>query len=180
MSWEIRRIRPDEGLRLRALRLRALADAPTAFESTLAREEAFPEAIWHERALRGAAGRDAVTFIAEEDGAEEGARWIGLATGLAPDPDDSAGSDPAQSRPMLVGMFVDGTARRRGVGVALVESVVGWARARQAAHLVLWATSGNAAALALYRRCGFRPTGATKALAHDPALVEVEMVRALD
>ena len=66
MSWKIRRIRPDEGLRLRALH--ALADAPEAFGSTLAREEAFPEEVWHERAMGGAAGGDRVTFIAEQDG----------------------------------------------------------------------------------------------------------------
>ncbi len=78
MSLEIRRIRPDEGLRLRALRLRALADAPMAFGSTLAREEAFPDRIWHERAAGGAGGDERVTFIAERDG-----QWIGLATGLA-------------------------------------------------------------------------------------------------
>jgi len=38
-----------------------------------------------------------------------------------------AAADAGRSEPMLVGMFVDGT-RRRGVGVALVESVVGWPR----------------------------------------------------
>src|SRR5262249_2274836 len=78
----IRRIRPDEGLRLRALRLAALADAPMAFGSTLAREEGFPTQVWHERAEGGAAGSDRVTFIAARDG-----EWIGLATGLAHDPD---------------------------------------------------------------------------------------------
>jgi GNAT superfamily N-acetyltransferase len=163
MGFEIRRIRPDEGLRLRALRLHALADAPKAFGSTLAHEAAFPEDVWHERAAGGAAGDDRVTFVAELDG-----RWVGLATGFA--------ADSGRSEPMLIGMFVDGTARRRGVGVALVESVIGWARARQASRLILWATAGNEAAIALYERCGFRPTGASRSLAHDPTLVEVEMV----
>jgi len=51
---EIRRIRADEGLRLKALRLRALADSPMAFGSTLAREQAYPDALWHERAATGA------------------------------------------------------------------------------------------------------------------------------
>jgi GNAT superfamily N-acetyltransferase len=77
-------------------------------------------------------------------------------------------------------MFVDGTARRRGVGVALVESVVGWARALEAVDLTLWVTASNEAAIALYCRCGFRPTGATKSVAHGLTLVEVEMVRDLD
>jgi GNAT superfamily N-acetyltransferase len=167
MSLEIRRIRPDEGLQLRALRLHALADAPTAFGSTFAHEEAFPEDVWHERAVSGAAGGDRVTFIAELDG-----RWVGLAAGLAADTD--------RSGPILVGMFVDSTARRRGVGFALVENVVGWARARQEVRLTLWVTASNEAAIALYCRCGFRPTGAARSVAHDRALVEVEMVRNLE
>src|SRR5215471_21712454 len=95
----IRRIRADEGLKLRTIRLRALADAPTAFGSTLAREEAFSESIWHDRAAGGAMGDDRVTFIAERD-----ARWIGLATGLADDPETEG--------PVLVGMFVDAAERR--------------------------------------------------------------------
>src|SRR4030095_13513793 len=68
MNAELRRIRSDEGLKLRSLRLRALADAPMAFGSTLAREESFPESVWHERAAGGASGTDRVTFIGERDG----------------------------------------------------------------------------------------------------------------
>jgi GNAT superfamily N-acetyltransferase len=169
MSLEVRRIRADEGLRLRALRLHALADTPTAFSSTLSREEVFPEGVWHERAAGGAEGCDRVTLIAEQDG-----RWLGLATGLAEDPDG-----PKQSGPVLVGMFVDGAERRHGVGAMLVEGVAAWARARGAARLSLWVFSSNEPAIALYRKCGFRPTGETKPLAHSPILVELRMVRDL-
>jgi len=77
VSFQIRRIQADEWHRLRALRLQGLADAPMAFASTLAREEAFPDDVWRQRATDGAAGVDSVTFIAEQDG-----RWIGLATGI--------------------------------------------------------------------------------------------------
>src|SRR5262245_31242987 len=46
---KIRRIRADEGLALRTLRLAALADSPMAYGSTFAREDAYPDAVWHER-----------------------------------------------------------------------------------------------------------------------------------
>jgi GNAT superfamily N-acetyltransferase len=166
MSPEVRKIRADEGLRLRALRLHALADSPTAFGSTLAREEAFADSVWHERAARGAAGGDGVTFVAEQDDA-----WIGLVTGLVEDTED-----PKRSGPVFVGMFVDRAQRRHGVGAALVEAVAAWARARGASRLFLWVTSSNEPALALYRRCGFRPTGETKPNAHTPTLPELQMV----
>jgi GNAT superfamily N-acetyltransferase len=166
VNLNVRRIRADEGLQLRALRLRALADAPMAFGSTLAREEAFAEHVWHERAAGGASGDDRATFIAEREG-----RWIGLATGLANDPDGSG--------PMLVGMFVDPAERGHRVGVALVEAVTAWARTRGAARLSLWVTSVNTPAVALYNRCGFRATGEGRPMGHTPSLSELRMVRDL-
>ena len=48
MTARVRQIRADEGPRLRALRLRALADSPWAFGSTLAREAAFLDDVWQE------------------------------------------------------------------------------------------------------------------------------------
>jgi GNAT superfamily N-acetyltransferase len=164
----VRRIRADEGLRLRTIRLRALTEAPTAFGSTLAREQAFPESVWHERAGGGAAGADRATFIAEDAD-----RWVGLATGLARHPEE-----PEHS-PMLVGMFVDATQRGRGVGAALVEQVTAWARTLGAETLYLWATTTNRPAIALYERCGFEPTPVERPLEHTPPLREGLMVRRL-
>jgi GNAT superfamily N-acetyltransferase len=164
MSVDVRRIRADEGLRLRALRLRALADAPTAFGSTLEREEAFGDEVWHERAATGAAGAARATYVAGD-----GDRWVGIATGLA---DDADAPDAT-----LVGMFVEPAARGRGIGRALVEAVADWARCIGAPRLRLWVTSTNAAALALYARSGFAPTGRTKPLDHTPALTELELIR---
>ena len=169
MTCAIRRIRPDEGARLRALRLRALADAPMAFGSTLAREQTFADEVWHERAQRGASGVDNVTFVAERDG-----RWLGIVTGLARDPDV-----PHDPRPELVAMFVCPEARGSGLGGALVDAVVGWARERRAAGLTLWVTATNTLALALYTRHGFRRTGESNPLDHSPALASIRMVRDL-
>ena len=165
---EVRRIRADEGLRLRELRLHALGNAPLAFGSSLEREEGFPESTWHERATGGASGSDRATFIAEDDG-----RWVGMATGVAHHPD---GDDRS---PMLISMFVDPSQRGRGVGAALVERVTAWVRTLGAERLFLWATSTNRPAIALYERCGFAPTGDTRPLDHTPALHEVLMVRQL-
>jgi GNAT superfamily N-acetyltransferase len=162
----IRRVRADEGLRLRALRLRALATAPHAFSATLAEEQAFPEEVWHGRAARGAAGIEGVTFVAED-----GDRWIGMVTGLAAGPDAPG--------PALVGMFVEPDARGRGLGGGLVRAVAAWARERGAPGLYLWVGEGNAAARALYARCGFRPTGRTKASTQVPPGPDLQMVLGL-
>jgi GNAT superfamily N-acetyltransferase len=168
MKPMIRRIHAEEGHRLKALRLRALADAPMAYGSTLASEQRYSDELWHDRAVGASSGCDRATFIAERD-----AQWIGLATGLAqPDNAESSG-------PLLVGMFVDSTSRRLGVGVALVEAVSSWIRGCGGVRLTLWVTSGNDPAIALYHRCGFRPTGTTRPLRHTRTLTEREMVRDL-
>jgi len=167
MTINIRRIRADEWQRLRELRLRALADAPMAFGSTIAQEEAYSDSVWRERAAGGADGVDRVTFIAERD-----EQWVGLATCLLP-----GTAETAAAVPTLVGMFVDGSVRRQGVGVALVEEIAQWAGSRRATRLALWVTEGNERALALYRRCGFRRTGVTRPHSHAPGHTECEMIR---
>jgi GNAT superfamily N-acetyltransferase len=168
-DWRVRRIDAGEGLRLRGLRLHALADAPTAFGSTLAREEAYAEAVWHQRASEAAAAIERVTFVAERAG-----DWLGMASGLADTPQQSVPMGP-----VLVGMFVDRSARRLGVGKALIESVGGWAASRGYEWLHLWVVSTNAPALGLYRQLGFAATGGARPLIHTPGLTEVQMVKRL-
>ncbi len=103
---------PAGGLRLQALRLHALVDAPMAYGSTFAREESYPEAVWHERAATGAAGGNVVTFVAER-----GNQLVGMATGLV------VGLEPENnSPPTMVGVFVDGSVRRQGIADKVLES----------------------------------------------------------
>lgn len=166
MRTEIRRIRADEWHRLREMRLQALAEAPLAFGSTRSREEAFLESVWRARAADGAAGADRVIFIAEQE-----EQWIGLATGLGP-----YSEGPQQLYPMLVGMFVVPSARQSGTGTALVQNVIRWAQDSGAIRLSLWVNSSNEAAVALYHRCGFRLTGATRPVPHTPTAIEHEMI----
>jgi predicted GNAT family acetyltransferase len=165
-SLSVRRVHAGEGLMLRSLRLRALADSPMAFGTTLAEDRARPEADWHERAARGATGQERVTFIVES-----GDTPVGMATGVCLE-DDPAGA-------ALVGVWIDPAHRGHGGGAALVEAVAAWARSRGKEHLELWVTAGNMPAITIYERAGFRPTGETEPLPHTPSVREMRMVRSL-
>ena len=167
-SISVRQVRADDWQRLRALRLRALADAPMAFGTTLATEQARPEQEWRERAAASAAGIDRVTFIAAREH-----RWVGSVTGLL---------EPGNSRPrsaVVVGMWVSPEVRRRGVAQALLRAVAVWARGHGADMLQLDVTETNAAAIALYERLGFQPSGTTAPLPHTPTVREIHMQCAL-
>jgi ribosomal protein S18 acetylase RimI-like enzyme len=55
----------------------------------------------------------------------------------------------------LEDLFVSGTARRRGVGAALVQTALERAEARGCRRIELDVNESNAGALALYERFGF-------------------------
>ncbi len=142
----IERLTTQDWLRLRTIRLLALQEAPDAFARTYAEESAFPPKDWRAR-LSG----EAATFVAVIDAAD-----AGLATG-AP----WRGRDGVAG---LFGMWVAPEARGRGVGRALVAAVVDWSRTGGFERLVLNVADDNRAAIGLYTRAGFEPTGATATL----------------
>lgn len=144
---------------LRDTRLRALADSPGAFGSTHAGESARPDSFWQERAAAAAAGLDRVGLIAESP-----TGWVGMVSGF------EEREDPARS--WLVGMWVDPAWRGRGVGRALVDEVIAWARTRGTRRLWLEVAITNLAAIRLYQRCGFVATGDTLAMERDPSIIE--------
>lgn len=152
----------EEGWReLRAVRLRALASDPAAFGSTLAREQAYDDALWRERA---AAGR---TFLA----------WAsGLVVGLVSYyPEEDRPADERQ----LVSMWVAPEARGAGVAALLVEAVREAAAADGARVLTLFVADGNERARRLYERLGFRSTGERETLPSDPERGEERYALAL-
>jgi GNAT superfamily N-acetyltransferase len=57
----------------------------------------------------------------------------------------------------LISMWVAPEARRRGIGEARIEVVVAWAEANGIHRLLLDVADDNAAAIALYAKCGFQP-----------------------
>ena len=143
---EIRRIRSHEWRELRALRLRALLDAPDAFGSTHEQEASDPKDEWRTWATQGAEGGAGFTAIAVE-----GDRWVGMAVG-APHLDHPGDAG-------LFAMWVDPVLRGRGIGLTLVEAVLEWARSTGFPRIRLRVTESNGAAVRLYVASGFVETG---------------------
>lgn len=162
----IRAVRPTEGPSLRAIRLRALAESPRAFGSTLAETEARPPSYWDARARGDTGDQKSTLFVAED-----ASGWVGLA-GCFLDTDDEGSAE-------LISMWVDPAYRGQGLGRRLVEQVVDWARGNGARSISLWVTDGNSAATALYARCGFKRTEETQPLPSSETLRERRMVREL-
>jgi GNAT superfamily N-acetyltransferase len=158
----IRRLEAHEVDLHRAVRLRALQDAPDSFGETLADTLAQPSSYWVDLTRSVTRPERHVMFLAcDED------RVHGMVYGLA-------GHDHAdQGR--VGGMWVEPAWRRRGAGNALLQAVSEWARARGFRRLGLWAPGHSAAALALYGRAGFQRTGNRRALPSNPSLEIVEM-----
>jgi ribosomal protein S18 acetylase RimI-like enzyme len=138
---QVRRLAPDEWPAYRAIRLRALADSPAAFGATYADEAALSDAEWQERSNRS----DAAVFVVDGAGA-----LLAMAVG-----------GPAPGYPnaaALFGMWVDPTARGKGLGEALIDAVKAWAVDAGYPVLGLGVTTANAPAIALYERLGFVAT----------------------
>src|SRR5579863_6045896 len=157
----VREITADDWELMRDVRLSALAEAPSAFGSTYAREVAFGEPQW-----RGRINERSVTFFAHVDPA-------------VPAPDGLAGVYVEDGTADLVSMWVRPSARGHRVGEALVDAAARWAAGHDFGVLFLWVTESNAAARRLYERCEFTPTGEHMQLPSNPALTEIRMSRAL-
>jgi ribosomal protein S18 acetylase RimI-like enzyme len=156
---ELRVVGPDDWQVLRAVRLEALGEAPYAFGSTYAREDAFCEKTWQGRA----SSRNSLVAYLPEFGDQP----VGLVGSMKAAPGELE----------LVSMWVRPQARGRHVGVALVEAIIERARGGRLARVHLWVTESNKAARRLYERCGFTPTGERQPLPSDPALMELAMAR---
>ena len=158
----VRRVRAGEGSLLKAVRLAALLESPSAFGSTHAAEVAQPNRHWASRAALGASGAHTATYFAVAEHSV-----VGIVAGYRP--------DPTGSLTELVSMWVSPPHRRAGVAAKLVNAVIGWARETDATRVDLWVTQGNDGALRLYEAAGFRETGEHQPLPSDPSKDELRM-----
>ena len=161
VSIEVRRLRRDEWAAWRALRLRALREAPPyAFSSTYEAQSALPDDFWRQRTAVLADSTEQAMFVVEDGDALLGC------VGVARETDDTASA---------ISMWVSPEARGRGLGLALLDAAVDHWRRAGGRVLRLEVTDGNAEARGLYRRFGFRDTGRATPFERDPELVEREM-----
>lgn len=157
----IERLTPEAGERLRKIRLRALQDAPDAFEASYEETAARPAESWARQLA------DLATFVAVE-----GDRDVAMVRGGP----HEAVADTAY----LISMWVAPEARGRGVGEALIDALARWAKAAGYARVVLDVGTHNRYASALYIRAGFTAVNEPRALPPPRAhLREQRMARTL-
>jgi ribosomal protein S18 acetylase RimI-like enzyme len=156
---EVVRVDASNWRTYRDVRLAMLQGAPRAFWTTYEQAASRTDEEWQQ--LVGQANT-----------------WLALAQGRAV---GSVGSfrlpDQPEDECVLVGMWVDPSARGRGVGERLVQTVLDAAARQGLRRVVLEVAHENAPALALYERMGFRATGHTGVMPHDPSITELEMER---
>lgn len=134
-------IRPttdDDWAALKAVRLAALLDAPTAFGVSHATAAAQSEAQWRERAA-GVAGP---------------CFWLALTSDGAPAGMIGGGVD-REGHYNLIAMWVEAKYRGSGVAARLVDAVQAHAVARGHARVVLDVSPDNQRAASFYRKQGF-------------------------
>ncbi|NNG40911.1 GNAT family N-acetyltransferase [Flexivirga sp. ID2601S] len=131
------RVAERDWARMRAVRLRALADAPAMFGSDLAREEAFDEAEWRRRAARP------VTFLVSVDGDDAG----------------MAGVFDFDGAWCVMGMWLAPQVRGTGIVDELLCACADFVRERGADRVALAVMEDNPAGIRAYARNGFVATG---------------------
>ena len=130
----------DEGPRLRSIRLRALQDAPDAFGTTFQEASARTPEDW------AAQVTELPTFVAADETGD--VAMVRCAR-------DQDRADTA----WLLSMWVAPEVRHSGIGGALVDVAIRWARANGIHRMLLDVADLNGPAIALYSSKGFQPNG---------------------
>jgi ribosomal protein S18 acetylase RimI-like enzyme len=162
----VRRFNPAEWSLYKTLRLRSLEDSPSAFGSTLDLELERTDAAWTERLQNAVSSGQDCALIAEVKEAPSGLVWA-----------KADANDPGIVN--IFQMWVAPEARGRGVGDALLQAAIHWARQYGARFAKLGVTCGDTPAVRLYQRAGFVEFGAREPIRAGSVVLAQNMVLAL-
>ncbi|WP_326562301.1 GNAT family N-acetyltransferase [Micromonospora sp. NBC_01796] len=165
----VRRIRPADTARMRALRLEMLADSPLAFLETVAEAAARPHAEYANRVRQNAFGSQIAAFVAEPPSGHPDRRLVGHAGGHA------APAEPGLT--VIFAVYLTPTWRGTGLLADLIEAVAAWSRASGRPELMLEVVVGNNRAIRAYQRLGFVDTGVRLPHPRIAALTELQLRR---
>jgi RimJ/RimL family protein N-acetyltransferase len=160
----VRRIRPEDAARMRALRLEMLADAPLAFLETVAEAAARPHADYAARIAAVSRGAATAQFVADPGG-----RFVGHAGGTV------VPEEPGLT--VIYAVYLTPAWRGTGLLGELVDAVAAWSRACGRPELMLEVVVGNDRAYRAYQRLGFVDTGVRVPHPKIPTLRELQMRR---
>jgi len=158
----IREFLSNEWQTYREIRLRALADSPDAFGSTLAGEQAHPEAWWVERLASGVTSATDLPLFAEILGQPCGLAWGRI------EPDSPGVA-------CLYQVWVAPETRGMGAGRRLLDAVISWAEGLSVGAVELSVTCGDTSARRLYDRAGFVRFGVPEPVRPGVELLEQPM-----
>ena len=147
----VRRLTPSDAPAYRALRLRAFHDHPEAFTSSYEEEAGKPLAYTEQRLGTTSSAWYWGAFVPDP----RSAAWLLVG---------SVGLDREQRlknyhKAVVIGMYVAPEQARRGLGRALLETLLAEARSTDLELLVLTVTHGNRGAEQLYLDAGFASFG---------------------
>lgn len=168
---DIRRVRPEDWHKVKAIRLAMLDDTPSAYITTSAEAAAFPDDVWIKRCIVGANSDEQATFLG----------WSG---------DDVVAMGVGLRRPqrkrvravdvlVIVSVFVGVEYRGSGVSDRLMAAIEDWGASWRAPVSTLWVTETNGRAKSFYHRIGYRPTGDRTEMGPDSGLFEIRLEKPL-
>ncbi len=153
---QVRVVGAEDWAAWRDIRLRALRESPSAFGSTYAREVEHEEGDWRERT----GDPESVAVLVTDEG-----RPVAMGGGFP--------QAPGWLR--VVAMWVEPSARGRGVGHRVLDGICGWAEER-GLRVYLDVAMGNPTARRSYERYGFVATRETRPLREGSAELVERMV----
>lgn len=163
MPVTLRRVREDDDKLVKALFITMSTETPTAFSGTVADLQNFSDESWQQWSTNVSTSPNMEGFVAEDNGEACGfvtgsvLTHVRLATFEAQS--TSGEVDALSDTTMLGRMWVAPHYRGQGIGQLLIRAVLDWAKEKNQRRVLLAVSDGNEAALRIYARAGFVPTG---------------------